>query len=163
MGSSQFFDRARARLRLKIPPGLSDASIIPISGDPGNDRMLQIIAQERPNPPCGGADSDRGPRRADRAADAARRASQRSCRPNLVSRRQDRCDRRLAARCRAARGRGRNRPQARIHRSDRLSRSVCDGFWVSHPAHAGPHQARLQIAHQQRPKWTTPSKCRWRS
>jgi len=48
IGSSEFFDRARARLRFEIPPGLNDASIIPISGDPGNDRMLQIIAQERP-------------------------------------------------------------------------------------------------------------------
>ena len=52
IGSSEFFDRARARLRFEIPPGLSDASIIPISGDPGNDRMLQIIAQERPIRPA---------------------------------------------------------------------------------------------------------------
>ena len=35
-----------------IPPGLDDASIIPVSGDPGNDRMLQIIAQERPIRPA---------------------------------------------------------------------------------------------------------------
>jgi len=52
IGSSEFFDRARARLRFEIPLGLSDASIIPISGDPGNDRMLQIIAQERPIRPA---------------------------------------------------------------------------------------------------------------
>ena len=52
IGSSEFFDRARARLRFEIPPGLNDASIIPISGDPGNDRMLQIIAQERPIRPA---------------------------------------------------------------------------------------------------------------
>jgi 8-oxo-dGTP pyrophosphatase MutT (NUDIX family) len=52
VGSSEFFDRARARLRFEIPPGLNDASIIPISGDPGNDRMLQIIAQERPIRPA---------------------------------------------------------------------------------------------------------------
>ena len=52
IGSAEFFDRARARLRFEIPPGLSDASIIPISGDPGNDRMLQIIAQERPIRPA---------------------------------------------------------------------------------------------------------------
>jgi 8-oxo-dGTP pyrophosphatase MutT (NUDIX family) len=52
IGSAEFFDRARARLRFEIPPGLNDASIIPASGDPGNDRMLQIIAQERPIRPA---------------------------------------------------------------------------------------------------------------
>jgi 8-oxo-dGTP pyrophosphatase MutT (NUDIX family) len=52
IGSAEFFDRARARLGFEIPPGLNDASIIPISGDPGNDRMLQIIAQERPIRPA---------------------------------------------------------------------------------------------------------------
>ena len=52
IGSAEFFDRARARLRFEVPPGLDDASIIPISGDPGNDRMLQIIAQERPIRPA---------------------------------------------------------------------------------------------------------------
>jgi 8-oxo-dGTP pyrophosphatase MutT (NUDIX family) len=52
IGSAEFFDRARARLRFEIPPGLNDASIIPVSGDPGNDRMLQIIAQERPIRPA---------------------------------------------------------------------------------------------------------------
>jgi 8-oxo-dGTP pyrophosphatase MutT (NUDIX family) len=52
IGSAEFFDRARARLRFDVPPGLNDASIIPVSGDPGNDRMLQIIAQERPIRPA---------------------------------------------------------------------------------------------------------------
>jgi 8-oxo-dGTP pyrophosphatase MutT (NUDIX family) len=52
IGSAEFFERARARLRFDIPPGLNDASIIPVSGDPGNDRMLQIIAQERPIRPA---------------------------------------------------------------------------------------------------------------
>lgn len=52
IGSAEFFHRARARLGFDIPPGLNDASIIPISGDPGNDRMLQIIAQERPIRPA---------------------------------------------------------------------------------------------------------------
>ncbi|HEU0084840.1 MAG TPA: CoA pyrophosphatase [Bradyrhizobium sp.] len=52
IGSAEFFDRARARLRFEIPPGLTDASIVPLSGDPGNDRMLQIIAQERPIRPA---------------------------------------------------------------------------------------------------------------
>jgi 8-oxo-dGTP pyrophosphatase MutT (NUDIX family) len=52
IGSAEFFARARTRLRFEIPPGLNDASVIPVSGDPGNDRMLQIIAQERPIRPA---------------------------------------------------------------------------------------------------------------
>jgi 8-oxo-dGTP pyrophosphatase MutT (NUDIX family) len=52
IGSAEFFDRARARLGFEVPPGLNDPSIIPVSGDPGNDRMLQIIAQERPIRPA---------------------------------------------------------------------------------------------------------------
>jgi 8-oxo-dGTP pyrophosphatase MutT (NUDIX family) len=52
ISSAEFFDRARARLRFEVPPGLNDANIIPISGDPGNDRMLEIIAQERPIRPA---------------------------------------------------------------------------------------------------------------
>jgi 8-oxo-dGTP pyrophosphatase MutT (NUDIX family) len=52
ISSAEFFDRARARLRFDIPPGLTDASVVPASGDQGNDRMLQIIAQERPIRPA---------------------------------------------------------------------------------------------------------------
>jgi 8-oxo-dGTP pyrophosphatase MutT (NUDIX family) len=52
ISSAEFFDRARARLRFEVPPGLNDANVIPISGDPGNDRMLEIIAQERPIRPA---------------------------------------------------------------------------------------------------------------
>jgi 8-oxo-dGTP pyrophosphatase MutT (NUDIX family) len=50
--SAEFFERARARLRFEIPPGLTDPNIIPVSGDPGNDRVLRIIAQERPIRPA---------------------------------------------------------------------------------------------------------------
>jgi 8-oxo-dGTP pyrophosphatase MutT (NUDIX family) len=52
IGSTQFFDRARARLNFAVPPGLSDSSIIPLTGDQGTDRMLGIIAQERPIRPA---------------------------------------------------------------------------------------------------------------
>lgn len=52
LGSNEFFGRARARLRFDIPPGLNDAAIIPPTGDAGNDRMLQIVAQERPIRPA---------------------------------------------------------------------------------------------------------------
>jgi len=52
IGSAEFFDRARARLSFDIPAGLTDARAIPLSGDQGNDRMLQIIASERPIRPA---------------------------------------------------------------------------------------------------------------
>ena len=52
IGSTQFFDRARARLNFDVPPSLSDSSIIPLSGDQGTDRMLGIIARERPIRPA---------------------------------------------------------------------------------------------------------------
>jgi 8-oxo-dGTP pyrophosphatase MutT (NUDIX family) len=50
--SGEFFDRARARLRFEVPPGLIDPNIIPASGDGGTDRMLQIIAREQPIRPA---------------------------------------------------------------------------------------------------------------
>jgi 8-oxo-dGTP pyrophosphatase MutT (NUDIX family) len=52
IGSAEFFDRARARLRFDIPPGLTDASVVPPSGDEGTDRMLQIVAREQPIRPA---------------------------------------------------------------------------------------------------------------
>ncbi len=50
--SAEFFARAQARLRFEIPPGLTDASIVPPSGDQGTDRMLEIIAREQPIRPA---------------------------------------------------------------------------------------------------------------
>jgi 8-oxo-dGTP pyrophosphatase MutT (NUDIX family) len=52
IGSIEFFNRARARLNFKVPPGLNDSTIIPVTGDQGNDRMLGIIAQEQPIRPA---------------------------------------------------------------------------------------------------------------
>jgi 8-oxo-dGTP pyrophosphatase MutT (NUDIX family) len=52
VGSTEFFDRARARLRFEIPPGLRDSTVIPVTGDQGNDRMLGIVAKERPIRPA---------------------------------------------------------------------------------------------------------------
>ncbi len=52
IGSVEFFKRARARLNFDVPDGLTNASIIPVSGDAGNDHMLQIIAQEKPIRPA---------------------------------------------------------------------------------------------------------------
>jgi 8-oxo-dGTP pyrophosphatase MutT (NUDIX family) len=50
--SAEFFARARARLGFEVPPGLFDPNIVPPSGDPGTDRMLQIIAREQPVRPA---------------------------------------------------------------------------------------------------------------
>ena len=50
--SAEFFARARARLRFDIPPGLTDANIVPPSGDQGTDRMLEIVAREQPIRPA---------------------------------------------------------------------------------------------------------------
>jgi 8-oxo-dGTP pyrophosphatase MutT (NUDIX family) len=52
VGSVEFFDRARARLRFDVPPGLDDPDIIPQSGDQGTNRMLEIIAREQPIRPA---------------------------------------------------------------------------------------------------------------
>ena len=50
--SREFVARARDRLRFDVPPALTDASVIPASSDAGNDRMLQIVAQETPIRPA---------------------------------------------------------------------------------------------------------------
>ncbi|HVV42075.1 MAG TPA: CoA pyrophosphatase [Nitrobacter sp.] len=47
VGAAEFFERARSRLRFDIPPGLTDASVVPLTGDQGNDFMLQAIAREK--------------------------------------------------------------------------------------------------------------------
>ncbi|HEX9472191.1 MAG TPA: CoA pyrophosphatase [Bradyrhizobium sp.] len=52
ISSAEFFDRAHARLRFDVPPGLIDPNIIPKSGDQGTDRMLEIIAHEQPVRPA---------------------------------------------------------------------------------------------------------------
>ena len=46
MTSAEFYDRARARLSFDVPPGLIDPNIIPETGDPGTDKMLEIMARE---------------------------------------------------------------------------------------------------------------------
>jgi 8-oxo-dGTP pyrophosphatase MutT (NUDIX family) len=52
IGSVEFFDRARARLNFDVPAGLTDAGVVPASGDQGTDRMLQIVAREQPIRPA---------------------------------------------------------------------------------------------------------------
>src|SRR6476661_6394981 len=50
--AAEFFNRVHARLSFDVPPGLIDPNIIPPSGDPGTDRMLEIIAREQPVRPA---------------------------------------------------------------------------------------------------------------
>ena len=52
VSSAEFFARTKARLNFDVPPGLIDPDIIPRTGDAGNDRMLEIIAQELPVRPA---------------------------------------------------------------------------------------------------------------
>jgi 8-oxo-dGTP pyrophosphatase MutT (NUDIX family) len=52
ISSAEFFDRARARLSFDIPAGLTDASLVPPSGDQGTDRMLEILSREQPIRPA---------------------------------------------------------------------------------------------------------------
>ena len=52
VSAAEFYDRVRARLNFDVPQGLIDPNIIPESGDPGTDRMLEIIAREQPVRPA---------------------------------------------------------------------------------------------------------------
>ncbi|HEU4804668.1 MAG TPA: CoA pyrophosphatase [Nitrobacter sp.] len=52
VGTEEFFGRARARLRFDIPPGLTDAGVIPLTGDRANDFMLREVAREKPVRPA---------------------------------------------------------------------------------------------------------------
>ncbi|WP_458761373.1 CoA pyrophosphatase [Afipia sp. TerB] len=52
IGSNEFFRRARERLSFDIPAGLSDATVLAPTGDFGTDKMLEIIAKERPIRPA---------------------------------------------------------------------------------------------------------------
>ena len=50
--AADFFARSRAKLGFDVPPGLYDPNIIPASGDPGTDKMLEIVAREQPVRPA---------------------------------------------------------------------------------------------------------------
>lgn len=45
--SAEFFHRARQRLTFEVPPVLTDASIIPSTGDIGSDQVLAIVTKEK--------------------------------------------------------------------------------------------------------------------
>lgn len=50
--SDEFFARATERLSFEVPAGLTDPSIVPLTGDEGTDRMLTTVAQEQPIRPA---------------------------------------------------------------------------------------------------------------
>jgi 8-oxo-dGTP pyrophosphatase MutT (NUDIX family) len=52
ISAAEFYDRVRARTSFDVPAALVDPNIIPESGDPGTDRMLEIIAREQPVRPA---------------------------------------------------------------------------------------------------------------
>ena len=52
VGAAEFFARSKARLGFDVPPGLYDPNIVPASGDPGTDKMLEIVAREQPVRPA---------------------------------------------------------------------------------------------------------------
>ena len=51
-GAADFFARSKAKLGFDVPLGLYDPNIIPASGDPGTDKMLEIVAREQPVRPA---------------------------------------------------------------------------------------------------------------
>jgi 8-oxo-dGTP pyrophosphatase MutT (NUDIX family) len=52
LSGAEFFERAQARLKLDVPPGLTDASITPTRGDHDADPVMQKIAEVRPIRPA---------------------------------------------------------------------------------------------------------------
>ena len=52
LSAAEFFSRARTRLTLEVPPGLTDASITPKRGDHDADPVMQKIAEVRPIRPA---------------------------------------------------------------------------------------------------------------
>ena len=51
-GAAEFFNRARARLKLDVPAGLNDASVVPARGDHDADPVMEAIARVRPIRPA---------------------------------------------------------------------------------------------------------------
>ncbi len=52
LSGAQFFERARARLTLDVPPGLTDPNIMPKRGDHDADPVMKKIAEVRPIKPA---------------------------------------------------------------------------------------------------------------
>ena len=52
ISADEFFARARARLKLEVPPGLTDPNIEPVRGDHDADPVMKKIAEVRPIRPA---------------------------------------------------------------------------------------------------------------
>ena len=138
-----FFARARARLSLDVPLALTDPTVPATRGDLDLDpadweragvsatrpAAVLIPVIDRPEPAV--------------LLTLRTTALRESCRADRISRRQDRRGRFQSACCRAARGRGGDRPRTRAHPSDRLSRSLSDLQRISHPAGGGARRSGL--------------------
>ncbi len=163
ISSAEFFDRARARLRFEIPAGLTDPSVVPPSGDRGTDRMLEILAREQPIRPA--AVLIPVVDRPQPTVLLTQRAAHLHDHAGQISFPGGKIDASDASPLDAALREAEEEIglARRIHRSDRLSRSVRHQFRVSHPADGGADKTGFHTAHQRMAKWTTHSRCRWRS
>ncbi len=52
LSGAEFFERARARLNLDVPPGLTDPKVTPMRGDHDADPIMRKIAEVRPIRPA---------------------------------------------------------------------------------------------------------------
>jgi 8-oxo-dGTP pyrophosphatase MutT (NUDIX family) len=52
LSAEEFFSRARVRLTLDVPPGLTDANVVPARGDHDADPVMKKIAEVRPIRPA---------------------------------------------------------------------------------------------------------------
>lgn len=52
LGAAEFFGRARERLTLDVPPGLTDPAFTPVRGDHDADPVMKKIAEVRPIRPA---------------------------------------------------------------------------------------------------------------
>ncbi|MCW5606193.1 MAG: CoA pyrophosphatase [Burkholderiales bacterium] len=52
MGAPEFYARVKERLTLDVPPGLTDASVMPVRGDHDADPVMKKIAEVRPIRPA---------------------------------------------------------------------------------------------------------------
>ncbi len=137
-----FFDRARARLTLEVPPALTDPTAEGARGDLDLNPDVWRARRRQSHQARGGARSGDRSRRTDGAVDAADGGACQPCRAGGLSGRQDRSRRRKSGRGGVARSQRGDRAAAGLDRADRLPRSLSDVFGLPHFADRGARQAR---------------------
>ena len=148
VSSAEFFARSQSRLNFDVPPGLIDPNIVPKTGDEGNDRMLEIIAREQPVRPAAvliPVVDHREP-----TVLLTQRSLHLSSHAGQISFPGGKIDATDASPLDAALREAEEEVglEPRLHRADRLSRSLRHRVRVSHPADGGAGQARLQADDQ---------------